>query len=289
MLALLWSACSSGPVVSLPAVPAAEPPGDVPVVRVTTEGVWLDTRPWSSQVANAGVSQVDAWATATTSGMTLAGLDAALGALDEGPFAPALAVDAAVPFDQVARVLVTVGQRGAPGVEIRVSTPAGEASVPYVFPTFCGAAPSDPAAVEKLRAILADAPTGPCLAPSVTEVDGGLRVELLPIPQDKPGCTVAVAKPRAPGATDWADAVALPAAGACPSVPGADAGALGALLGRTDGLQQACRSAFVAMRGTSRWGDVVPVYAAVRARHGAASLGVAGTATPDCDRGFVLP
>jgi hypothetical protein len=288
MLVLLWSACASGPTVSLPAVPAADPPGDVPVVSVTADGVWVDARPWSAQVANATVTQVDAWATATTSGMTLPGLDAALAALSPDPFTPALAVDAGVPFDRVARVLVTVGQRAAPGVEIRVTTPAGEGAVPYVFPTFCGAS-TDPAQVERLRAILQDAPTGPCLAPSVTEVDGGLRVELLQIPQDKPGCTVAVARPREPGATGWPDAVALLSAGACPSVPGADAAALTALLGRTDPLLQACRSGFVAMRGDTRWGDVVPVYAAVRARHGAASLGIAGAAAPDCARGFVLP
>lgn len=289
MLALALLGCHSGPAVSLPSVPAGDPVGEVPVVVVTAEGVWVDSRPWSAQVANATVTQVDLWATANTQGMVLPGLERAMTELSADPFTPALAIDATVPFDQVARVLVTLGQRAAPGVEIRVRTPAGEASVPYVFPTFCGASPSDPATFARLREVLEDAPTGPCLAPSVTEVDGGLRVELLPVPQDKPGCLVTVAQPREPGATDWRDAVALPAAGACPSVAGADPEALAGLLARTGPLEQACRSAFVAMRGPSRWGDVVAVYAAVRARHPAASLGVAGVAAPGCDRGFVVP
>jgi hypothetical protein len=290
MLLLLWSACGdSGPTVHLPSVPGATGVTGVPVVVVTPEAVWFDARPWSDQLPDAALGKVDTWATADTQGMLLPGLDAALATVGK-PFEPALAVDGDVPFERVARVLYTVGQRSFPAVELRFDAGNGaEGAVRYEFPTYCGGTLGTPERAERLKTLLLAAPTGPCLAPSVTEVAGGMRVELLPVPQDKPGCTVAVAAPREPGATTWPDAVALGTAGACPSVAGADPAALSALLARTTTLQQPCDSAFVAFTGAARWGDVAPVFAAVRGRYDAATLGVAGTSTPGCERGFVLP
>jgi hypothetical protein len=258
-------------------------------VLVTSEAVWFDGRAWAAKLPDAALSKVDDWATADTQGMLLPGLDAALGAVGE-VFEPAVAVDVSVPFERVARVLYTLGQRGLPGVELRLDAgDSSEGAVRYTFPTFCGGSLGTTAQVEHLKALLMTAPTGPCLAPSVTQVDGGLRVELLQIAQDKPGCTVAVARPREPGAATWPDAVALSAVGACPSVPGADPAALSALLARTEPLLQSCDTAFVQLRGETTWGEVAPVFAAVRSRHSAATLGVAGASAPDCERGFVLP
>jgi hypothetical protein len=283
MLPLLWSACApSLPPVTLPVAPGEPAPAGAAVVVVTPEVVWLDPSAVPGAVPDEP-RQTDAWATADTAGMQLPGLAGAVDALPERDRAVVLAIDAAVPLDRVARVLVSLGQ-SVSGVALK----ADGGVVSYQFPTFCGSA-TDAASVQKLGLLLASAPTGPCLAPSVTQVDGGLRVELLPIGQDKPGCTVAVARPREPGATDWRDAVALPAGGACPSVAGTDAAALGALLDRTPALEQRCHTAFLAMRGTTPWGEVLPAYAALRSRHQAASLGLAGDAAPDCARGFVLP
>lgn len=279
MLLLAWTACGpSGPTVDLPDAPALAPAAAGPTIVVTTTDVAFDAGD------GAPLRTVDTWATATTAGLLLPGLAEALGPLPHDRL-PALAADGAVTFEQVARVLVTAGQAGHAGVDLRTRSGA----VPYRFPTWCGGTPTDAAGREKLAAVLAAAPTGPCLAPSVTQVDTGLRVELLQVPQDRPGCTVAVARPREPGSTAWPDSVALPAAGACPSVPPSDAAALGALLDRTAALSQRCGSAWVAMGRTTPWREVLPVYAAVRSRHDAASLGLSGDARPDCERGFVLP
>lgn len=203
----------------------------------------------------------------------VAALEPVRDALPEGQrFVPELVIGADVPYRAVVRVIYSVGMAMGDGAWIAVTTPSGPGRVELLMPAYCGA---DPSTTER------------CVSSQVRVVDGGIDLTLDEILGDRPGCTVVMRSDPTP-AGDWRGKRVVRAQGICPTLQGHDPRALSALLERTTPLGEPCGTATLSASDGTPWGEVVPLWLAVRARHSSTFLAIGQGEEPACGDGYTL-